>query len=65
MTPGGPAEAAGLKAGDIIKKIGDSAVVNLRSMAEALKQHAPGDNVEVQILRGEEVMRFEVTLAAR
>ncbi|MHC4944510.1 MAG: M28 family peptidase [Planctomycetota bacterium] len=64
-TEGSPAATAGLEEGDIILRIGERAIENLRGFSDALKAHQPGDCVKVEIKRGDELLSFEVTLAAR
>jgi len=44
---GSPAEAAGLKAGDVITVIGDKRIANLYDMTDALRSHQPGDTVVI------------------
>jgi S1-C subfamily serine protease len=49
---GSPAEKAGLKADDVITKIGDYEVPDLEAMTTALRSHRPGDTVEIVVRRG-------------
>jgi hypothetical protein len=62
---GSPAEAAGLRQGDIITAIDGEAVDNLGDFSAVLKQHQPGDSVEVVFHRGEEELRRRVGLVER
>ncbi|KAA3658694.1 MAG: M20/M25/M40 family metallo-hydrolase [Calditrichaeota bacterium] len=64
-TPGSPAEAAGLKAGDIITKIGNAEITDLRALSNALKEHKPGDAVKLVFKRGEKEFSKEVILKER
>jgi hypothetical protein len=57
---GGPADVAGIRAGDVILRIGEHAVANLYDMTDALNAHQPGDTVRVTVRRGAD----EVTLTA-
>jgi hypothetical protein len=43
VTPGSPAEKAGLAAGDIIVRIDETAIEGLRDLSNALKSKEPGD----------------------
>jgi 2-alkenal reductase len=61
-TPGGPADDAGIAAGDIIVAIGDVRITGQTTFPEALFTYAPGDTVTVTVLRGGEELEFQVTL---
>ncbi|HTO73785.1 MAG TPA: M28 family peptidase [Gemmatimonadales bacterium] len=62
---GSPAEAAGLKADDVITKIGDLDVPDLQAMTTALRAHKPGDKVEIRIWRGDQSLLLTATLGTR
>ena len=62
---GSPAEQAGLKGNDIITKIGETDVIDLQTMTNALRAHRPGDVVEVRFLREGTEQRVSVTLGTR
>jgi putative serine protease PepD len=47
VTPGGPAETAGLRPGDTILKIGDTNVTQADALIAAVRSHRPGESVEV------------------
>lgn len=58
----GAAYKAGLQSGDIITKV-DSKTVNSNSeMNEILLQHSPGDVVRVEVERGDEILKIDITL---
>lgn len=63
--PGSPAEKAGLKAGDILIKIGAKDIKGLEDMQAALVGHKPGDVVEIVVRRGEETVTVTATLSRR
>jgi len=65
VRPGSPAETAGLKSGDIITGIGGMAIPDLESMSEALRQHQPGDTVEITALRDGAEVRMRAVLGRR
>jgi len=65
VSPGSPAEAAGLKGGDIVLRIGEHEVPDLQAMTDALRSHKPGDNVIVAVRRDGEELRIPVTLRQR
>jgi len=62
---GSPAEQAGLKAGDILVKIGTFDVPDLQAMTEALRAYKPGDEVEVVFRRDGQEMKTRVVLGRR
>jgi hypothetical protein len=62
---GSPAEKAGLRGNDIIIQIGETPVPDLQAMTNALRQHRPGDLVEVRFLRDGTEQRVSVTLGTR
>jgi hypothetical protein len=57
---GRPASKAGLRAGDIIIKIGDYDVTEITSYTKALNHNKKGDNVAVTIRRGNDTLVKEV-----
>lgn len=59
--PGGPAEAAGLKVGDIVVEIDGSPVVSLMEFAAALYQHPRDELLEMAALRGDGRVSLEVS----
>jgi PDZ domain/Dienelactone hydrolase family len=52
VAPEGVAEAMGIKEGDTIVKLDDTAVANIGELREALGKKAPGDEVRVTVERG-------------
>ncbi|HEU4333216.1 MAG TPA: M28 family peptidase, partial [Candidatus Eisenbacteria bacterium] len=65
VRPGGPAELAGIRGGDRIMMIAGTKIANLYDMTYALQDHKPGQTVDVVVIRGNEEMTFQATLAAR
>ncbi|MEU6383064.1 trypsin-like peptidase domain-containing protein [Streptomyces bauhiniae] len=59
---GGPAAKAGLKAGDVITRVGTSPVGTTTELAEALADKKPGDRAEVTYQRSGSRHTAEVTL---
>jgi len=51
VTPGSPAEKAGLKTGDVVVQLGEKAITDLYSYSDALYAHQPGDVVTVVVIR--------------
>jgi aminopeptidase YwaD len=60
ISEGRPAEAAGLKSGDVIIRMGDYSVISLQSYMEALSKFNRGDQTTVVFLRGKEEMKAAV-----
>jgi S1-C subfamily serine protease len=65
VRPGSPADAAGLRAGDVIVALGGRAVKDLYSYSDALYAHRPGEQVDIVLLRGGERRTVTVTLGRR
>jgi putative serine protease PepD len=80
VTPGGPADKAGIRAGDIpaqldnhpiqiggdiIVKVGGTDIRTSNDLQAAVVDHKPGDKVKLTLVRGGNVRTVEVTLAQR
>ncbi len=64
VSPGGPAEQAGLKAGDVILRVEDDAVDDPEDLIALVRKYDPGSVVTVQYQRDGGDLRASVTLAA-
>lgn len=62
---GSAAEAAGLRAGDVLTGIGTATIANLQDFQDALMQHAGGERVEIRFKRGDQTITVMVTLGIR
>jgi S1-C subfamily serine protease len=62
---GGPADAAGIQAGDVITKIGDNDVNRQNPLLNALQPYAPGQTVRVVLNRNGRIIEVEVRLAKK
>jgi S1-C subfamily serine protease len=62
---GSPAEAAGLRGGDIIVKMGDADVADLQAMTDVLRSHKAGDTVDLVYLRDGQRISTKVTFGVR
>jgi membrane-associated protease RseP (regulator of RpoE activity) len=62
---GSPAADGGLKAGDVITKVGDTAVTNQRDLVTAIQAHKPGDTVTITYTRNGTSAQATVTLGDR
>jgi serine protease Do len=65
VTPRGPADRAGVKAGDVITRFGGQEVGSYDEMVKLLKEHKPYDEVQVEVKRGDEVKELKVTVGFR
>lgn len=63
--PQSPAEAAGVRSGDVLVGLGDSKIETLEDMAFALKKYKPGQQVDVIVLRDGQRVVLKTTLKAR
>jgi serine protease Do len=62
VTAGSPGDQAGLLQGDIITRIGDETISETNSYVNALFAYQPGQTVEVELVRGTQTMKVQVTL---
>jgi S1-C subfamily serine protease len=65
VNPGSPAEAAGIKVGDIVVAIGNTTIDTEHPLNAVLAQNAPGDTVDVKVLRNGQTLTIPVTLGTR
>jgi len=62
VTSGSPADKAGIQTGDIITKVGDTALDETHSYINVLFQYKPGDQVTIEVVRDNKTLQFQVTL---
>jgi len=62
VSQGGPAEKAGMKAGDIITKFAGAKVGNVTDLLVALRKQDPGQQVEIDVQRGSASQTLRVNL---
>lgn len=60
VAPDSPAEAAGMKVGDIVEQFGDVVISDFESLREAVADTMPGERVNVWINRGGNRRRLSV-----
>jgi S1-C subfamily serine protease len=65
IIPGSPAEAAGLKDGDIIIQVNETPVDEVNPLQDLLVQYAPGTSITLTVLRNGENMAIIVELGVR
>jgi putative serine protease PepD len=64
VTAGGPAEKAGLRAGDIITAFDGKAIAQPQDLLAAIRSRAPGDKVNITYQRGGQPTTASITLGA-
>lgn len=64
VVDGGPAQQAGIQDKDIITKVGNIEVGDKGSVSSLIGEYAPGETVELTLLRGSNTLTVRVTLAA-
>ena len=60
---GSPAESAGMKVNDIIKKFDGQELTEEDTLADAIKKKSPGEAIELEIWRDGETLKLTVTLS--
>jgi len=63
--PGTPAAKAGLKAGDLIEKVDSVELNNGQTLGGAIQTHAPGETIQLTVLRNGTTTTVPLTLADR
>lgn len=65
VTPGGPAESAGLRAGDVILRLAGRDVADADELVVAIRDRLPGEEVPVEARRGDRAFDTTVVLGSR
>jgi S1-C subfamily serine protease len=65
VEPGGPADGAGIQAGDVVTALGSTGIRSSGDLLSALRQYQPGAKVELTILRDGQKSTFDVQLGER
>lgn len=65
VTPGGPADKAGLKSGDVIVKLGDTKIDSGPTLISEIWTHKPGTKVAITYVRDGKQKTAEITLGER
>lgn len=61
VSEGKPAQAVGIKAGDIVTELGDNKTSSVDTYMKALSKYKKGDTVQVKVKRGNEELTFTIT----
>jgi len=61
VSEGKLAQQIGIKASDIIKKLGDVTITSVESYMKALSKFKKGDNTIIEYLRGNELLSQQIT----
>ncbi|TDE08751.1 S1C family serine protease [Jiangella asiatica] len=62
VTPGGPADAVGIRSGDVILQIEDSEIRTPAELIVRLRSHEPGEEITLIVERDGETMEVTITL---
>src|SRR6202051_2320273 len=65
ISPGGPADTAGIKIQDVVLSVDGVAISSLPQFAQSLYLHKAGDHAAIEILRGVDRLKIDVGLAER
>lgn len=64
VTPNSPADIAGLQDGDVITKLDGNLISDSTGLIVAVRANAPGDQIELTVLRNGEMLTVPLTLTA-
>jgi S1-C subfamily serine protease len=65
VVPGGPADRAGVARGDLLVSLGGRPVSSLRELYRDIWRRAPGEAIDVQVLRDSRIHSIEIVTADR
>ncbi len=65
ISPGGPADTAGIKIQDVVLSVDGVAISSLPQFAQSLYLHKTGDHAALEILRGADRLKIDVGLAEK
>ena len=65
IVPGSPADKAGLKVRDVITRFDGRAIDDFEDLVTAVSKKKPGDEVALQVRRGDETIGLKVTVGKR
>jgi putative serine protease PepD len=65
ITPGSPADKAGIRLHDVITKVNDQSIDDQHPLRDVLRQYAPGTKVSIAVHRNGKNQAFQVTLGTQ
>ncbi len=65
VSPGSPAEKAGLEVGDLVVNVDGNAVLSRETLLERVRLRKPGDAIKLTVKRGGETLEIDATLGKR
>jgi serine protease Do len=65
ISPGGPADTAGLKIQDVVLNVDRTAISSLPQFAQTLYTHKSGEHAHLEIVRGSQRMQLDIPLVDR
>jgi serine protease Do len=65
ITPGAPADKAGLKVDDVITQFDGQKIGNSEDLVTQLRRKRPGDEITVKVARGEETVSLKLVIGRR
>lgn len=65
VTPGSPADKAGLKAKDVIRKLDDKELTAGPMLPKLIQARKAGDKITLEVLRGDETLTIKVEIGKR
>lgn len=63
VQPGGGADKAGIRGGDIIVSIAGESIINMKDLAQVIKDYKAGDTVDIEIIRDNKKKKSSVTFS--
>jgi len=64
ITPGGPAQKAGIRVGDVITRFNGRQVADSTELVVAIRSYAPGEQIEIMVTRNGQASTLELTLGS-
>lgn len=64
VEPGGPAEVAGVRQGDVVVELAGTGIGTLEELFGALRDTEPGQRTDLTVLRGDDPVELPVTIGA-
>lgn len=65
VTPEGPSDEAGVKAGDIVVKVGEKAIEGYEDLIAEIRARQPEEVMPIEVKRGDKTVKLKVTLGDR